>query len=103
MTTSYSKNIHISDLFVYNIYIGQSSLTFLQTKSGKNKNKLKTVYPKITKILRTSNLWSIFTGSYKECIPMLPSILEPSGSSLLRNLPHLKQITKNLTILHTNT
>ena len=46
MTTSYSKNIHISDLFVYNIYVGQPSLTFLQTKSGRNKNKLKTIYPK---------------------------------------------------------
>ena len=47
MTTSYSKNIRISDLFVYSIYIGQSShLTFLQTKSRKNKNKLKTKYPK---------------------------------------------------------
>ena len=33
-------------------------------------------------------------------IPMLPSILEPSG--LVRNLPPHKQITKNLTILQTN-
>ena len=81
MTTSYSKNIHISDLFVYNIYIGQSSLTFLQTKSRKNKNKLKTIYPtnlNTLKILITAILGSKFTGSYKECIPMLPSILEPS-------------------------
>ena len=30
------------------------------------------------KILRTASLGSKFTGSYKECIPMLPSILEPS-------------------------
>ena len=72
MTTSYSKNIHISNLFVYNIYIGQLSLTFLQTKSGNNKNKLKTIYPKNCEILRTASLWSKFTSSYKDCIPMLP-------------------------------
>ena len=30
------------------------------------------------KILRTASLGSTFTGSYRECILMPPSILEPS-------------------------
>ena len=55
------------------------------------------------KILRTASLGSKFTGSYKECIPVLPSILEPSQLKASEKLRHLKQITKNLTILlHTN-
>ena len=35
-------------------------------KSGKNTNKLRTIYPKIMKILRTTSLGSNFTGSYKK-------------------------------------
>ena len=32
----------------------------------KNKNKLKTIYPKIIKILQTAGLGSTFTNSYKK-------------------------------------
>ena len=46
------------------------------------------------KILRTASLGSKFTGSYKEYIPMLPVFWSHHSSRLLRNLPHLKQITK---------
>ena len=54
------------------------------------------------KVLRTASRGSKFTGFYeKESIPMFPSILELS--SLLRNLPPLRQTTKNLTMLQTNT
>ena len=53
------------------------------------------------KILRAASLGSKFTGSYnKLCAPILSNIREPS--SLLRNLPPIKQITKNLTVLQTN-
>ena len=53
------------------------------------------------KILRTASLGSKSTGSYKKlCAPILSNIREPS--SLLRNLPPIKQITKNLTVLQTN-
>ena len=64
MTISYSKSINISDLFVYYIYIGQSSLTFLQTKSGKIKNKLKTILKKknIVIISKTKNLTILHTN-----------------------------------------
>ena len=54
------------------------------------------------KILRTARLGSKFTGfCKKESVSMLPSILEPSR--LLRNLPPLRWITKNITVLQTNT
>ena len=35
-------------------------------KTGKNKNKLRTIYTKIMKILRTATLGANFTGSYKK-------------------------------------
>ena len=53
------------------------------------------------KILRTASVGSKFTGSYKKlCVPIVSNIREPSN--LLRNLPPIKQITKNLTVLQTN-
>ena len=93
MPTPYSKNMYLSNLFVYDTLDSQLSscmsikrgIFFFPTfcciitpisgiidryyvmqnlkKSGENKNTLRTIYPKI---LTTASLGSNFTGSYKK-------------------------------------
>ena len=98
MIASYSNNIRLANLFVCCTLDSQVSLPSKQNREKKNKLK---IYPKTHENSMTASLGSKFTGSFKrECIPMLPSILEPSRP--LRNLPPPKQITKNLTMIQTN-
>ena len=55
-------------------------------KQGENKNKSRTIYPKIMKILRTASLGTNFTGSY-----------EKKGLVFLRyvSVKQLLKLTKN--------
>ena len=76
MTTSYSKNIHLSNLLVHIAHSSFMSISFFLhehclippissiidhyciienlKKSGKNKNKLRTIYPKNHEIFKNS-------------------------------------------------
>ena len=63
MATSYSKYIDLSDLFVYYTLDSQLSLSL---EFGKNKNKLRTIYPKNHENFKNSKLGFNFAGSHKK-------------------------------------
>ena len=72
MATSYSKYIDLSNLFLYYTLDSQVSLSLsiflskLARSLEKNKNKLRTVYPKNHENFKNSKLGFNFTGSYKK-------------------------------------
>ena len=54
-----------------------ASVWKIKKKSGKIKNKLRTIYPENHEILRTSSIGPNFTGSYKKRVYIeCPSVIE---------------------------
>ena len=78
------------------LYTWQSSFTFLQRKSGKNKNKLKTIYPKNQENFKNSKpkvhfYWFLYK---KECIVLIRYIL----LEILPIFPHSVYATEYLLV-----